>query len=92
MFKRSRHDSLSIFIISQDYYELSTRTIRAKGNTYRVCEPDSFRDVQYLYQDKTSMDMSFNESKFLISTCWDEKYQPLTIVMTKVKYIGRYRL
>ena len=27
MFKRSRHKSLSIFIISQDYYELSKNTI-----------------------------------------------------------------
>ena len=32
MFKRSRHNNLSIFIISQDYYELHKRTIRANGN------------------------------------------------------------
>ena len=31
LFKRSRHNSLSIFIISQDYYELPKRTIRANG-------------------------------------------------------------
>ena len=28
MFKRSRHNNLSIFIVSQDYYELSKKTIR----------------------------------------------------------------
>ena len=28
MFKRSRHNNLSIFKISQDYYELPKRTIR----------------------------------------------------------------
>ena len=32
MFKRGRHNNLSIFIISQDYYELPKRTIRANGN------------------------------------------------------------
>ena len=31
MFKRSRHISLSVFIISQDYYELPKKTIRANG-------------------------------------------------------------
>ena len=28
----------------------------------------------------------------LTSTCWDKKYQPLTIDMTKDKYTGRYGL
>ena len=32
MFKRSRHDNLSIFIFSQDYHELPKKTIRANGN------------------------------------------------------------
>ena len=38
------------------------------------------------------MDMNYNEFKLLTSICWDEKYQPLTIDMTKDKYTGRYRL
>ena len=38
------------------------------------------------------MDMTLNEFKLLTSTCWIEKYQPLTIDMTKDKYQGRYRL
>ena len=29
---------------------------------------------------------------FLYSTCWNEKYQFLTIDMTKDVYTGRYRL
>ena len=36
--------------------------------------------------------MTLNEYKLLTSTCWNEKYQPLNIGMTKDKYIGRYRL
>ena len=31
MCKRSRHNNISIFIISQDYSDLSNRTIRCKG-------------------------------------------------------------
>ena len=48
MFKRSRHSSLSIFIISQDYYELPKRTIRANGNIYHIFKTNNFRDVQSL--------------------------------------------
>ena len=92
MFKRSRHKNLSIFIISQDYYELSKKTIRCKGNIYHIFKPNNFRDVINLYQDKASMDMTLNEFKLLISTCWNKNYQPLTIDMTKDRYQGRYRL
>ena len=92
MFKRSRHNNLSIFIISQDYYELSKKTIRCNGNIFHIFKPNNFRDVLNLYQDKSSMDMTLNEFKLLTSTCWNEKYQPLTIDMTKDKYTGQYRL
>ena len=85
MFKRSRHNNLSIFKISQDYYELSKKTKRCNGNIYHIFKPNNFRDVQKLYQDKTSMDMTLNEFKLLTSTCWNKNYQPLTIDMTKDK-------
>ena len=89
IFKRSRLDNLSIFFISQDYYELPKRTIRANGNVYHMFKPNNFRDVQNLYQDKASMDMTLNEFEYLTSICGNEKYQPLTIDMTKDKYTGR---
>ena len=92
MFRRSRHNQLSIFIISQDYYELSKKTIRCNGNIFHIFKPNNFRDVLNLYQDKSSMDMTLNEFKLLTSTCWNKNYQPLTIDMTKDKYTGRYRL
>ena len=92
MFKRGRHNNLSIFIISQDYYELPKKTIRANGNIFHLFKPNNFLDVRNIFQDKASMDMNLNEFKLLTSTCWNEKYQPLTIDMTKDKYQGRYRL
>ena len=30
--------------------------------------------------------MTFNEIKLLTATCWNDKYQPLTIDMTKNRY------
>ena len=92
MFKRSRHNNLFIFIISQDYYELSKKTIRCNGNIYHIFKPNNFRDVINLYEDKAYMDMTLNEFKLLTSTCWNKNYQPLANDMTKDEYTGRYRL
>ena len=89
--KRSININLSIFIISQDYYALPKRTIRANDNIYHVFKPNNFRDVQNLYQYKTSMDMTLDEIKYLSFTCWNDRYQPLTFDMTKDRYTGRYR-
>ena len=92
MFKRSRQNTLSLFLISHDYHELPTRTIRANGNIYHIFQPNTFRDVQSLYQDKASKEMTLDEFKYLTSTCWNEKYQPLTFDLTEDKNTGRYRL
>ena len=92
MLKRSLHNILSIFIISQDYHELPKKTIRSNGNIYHIFKPNNFLNVRNIYQDKVSMDMTLDEYKYLTSTCWNKIYQPLTIDMTKVKYCGRYRL
>ena len=73
MFKRSRHNNLSLSIISQDYHELPTRTIRANGKINHIFKPYKFRDVQNLYQDKASIDMTLNEFKNLTSICWKKK-------------------
>ena len=92
MFKRGRHNNLSRFTISQDYYELPNRTIRANGNIYHIFKPNNFLDVRNIYKDKASMDLTLDEFKYLTSTCWNQNYQPLTFDMTKDKYTGRYRL
>ena len=92
MFKRSRHNNLSILIISQDYHELPKKTIRANGSIYHIFKPNNFFDVRNICQDKASMDMTLDEFKYLTSTCWNVKYLHLTIDMTEDKLCGRYRL
>ena len=84
MFIRSGHNNLSIFVTSQDYYELPKRTIRGNGSMYHIFKPNNFRDVLKIYQDKSSMDLTLNEFKLVTSTCWNQKYQPLTIDMIRI--------
>ena len=69
IFKRSRLINLSIFIISQVYYELPKKTIGANGNICHIFKPKNFLDVRNIYQDKSSMDITVNEFKLLKSTC-----------------------
>ena len=92
MFKRPRHNILSIFISNQAYYELRKRSTQANGRIYRIFKPINFRDVQNLYQHKSSMDMTLNEFKYSTCSCWDKKYQPFTIDVTRYKNTGSYRL
>ena len=73
MFKRFRLRNLSIIIISQDFYELSKKTIGDNRKIYHIFKPNKFRDVQNLYQDKASMEMTPNKFVYLTSTCWKEK-------------------
>ena len=76
IFRRPRHNTLSAFILSQDYYDLPKRTIRANGKICHIFKPNTFSDVQNLYRDKASMDMTLSELTFLNNTCWDQKFQP----------------
>ena len=80
MFERSRHNKLSIFIISHEYYKLPKRAMRANGNIYRVFKSNNFRNVQILYQDKASMDMTLNELKLLASICCFNKFLPIILI------------
>ena len=92
MLEHGRHNNLSIFIRSQDYYELPNRTIRANGNIYHRFKLNNFLEVRIIYQDEERMDMTPDELKYLTSVCWDENYQPLIFDMTKDKFTGCYRL
>ena len=92
MFKRSGHNHSSISLTSQDYYELTDKTIGDNGKIYHIFKPNKYSDVQDLYQDKSSIDKTITEFKLVNSTSWIEKNQPLTFEMTRDKCTGRYRL
>ena len=63
MFKQSRPANISVFMITQDYYELPKRTIRANGSLFHIFKPNNFRYVQHLHQDKASIDMTYRSLK-----------------------------
>ena len=52
MFKRSKHNNLYIFIVSQDHYQLPKRAIPHNSTIFYNFKLHKYRDVQNLYQDK----------------------------------------
>ena len=92
MFERSRLNNNSTFVISQEYHEIPTRSIRARVNICLNFKPNNYKFVQNLYQDKSTMDMTLNENNLLNSNCWNKKYQPLTNDMTEDKKSGYFCL
>ena len=91
-FMGSRQINFSLFVTCQDYNELPKKKIRANGNIFYIFKPSNYRDIQNLYKDKPSLDITLNKLKYPTSTCWNEKHQPVTIDMTKDNHTGRYRL
>ena len=78
--KRSRHENLSIFIISQDYYELPKKTFKANGNIYDIFKANNFLDVRKIYQDKASMDLTLDELKYLTSNVGKKNINLLLLI------------
>ena len=66
MFKRSKHNKLSVFIISQDHYQIPKRTIPDNSAIFHIFKLTNYRDVQNLYQDKVLNDYITNYKKGLI--------------------------
>ena len=62
------------------------------GKFKHIFEPNFFRDIQKILQDKASMDMTVNEFKYINQYLLGKKYQSFTIDMSKHKYQGQYRL
>ena len=79
-------------MFSQDYYELTKRTIGANGNIYQTSKPNNFRDVHNLYRDKAIMDITLKRCKLFTFTPWNEQYQPHIFDMKKDQCTGRYRV
>ena len=80
MFNRSRHNNSSIFIMNQDYHELTKKTIRVNRNIYHIFTPNKFRDVQKLYQDKQVWICQLTNSNTELQSVGMKKSNPLRLI------------
>ena len=90
-FTRGKHEDLDVYYISQSYFALPRRSIRKNSDRLKLFK-QTFRDVQSMYSDIGAYDISYDEFKQMCHKAWVEKYNYLSIDMTKNKNEGKYRI
>ena len=66
----SKGNNKSITALSQGSREYPRKMIKANGKNFHIFESKNFRDVPNLHQDKTAMDLTRIEVKFLSASFW----------------------
>ena len=91
LFKRGRHNNLSIFVISHGFYELPKDTIRENSSIIHHFITNNFANVECIHRQLASTDMLIKEFKQFCHEVWNDDYNFITIDLTKKKNNGKYR-
>ena len=91
LFKRGRHNNLSIFVISHGFYELPKDTIRENSTIIHHFITNNFANVECIHRQLASTDMVIKEFKQFCHEVWNDDYNFITIDLTKKKNDGKYR-
>ncbi len=91
LFKRGRHNNLSVFIISHGFYELPKDTIRENSSIIHHFITNNFANVECIHRQLASTDMTIKEFKKFCHEVWNDDYSFITIDLTKKKNDGKYR-
>jgi hypothetical protein len=87
---RGRHNNIDTFYLSQNYFKLPRQTIRENANFICLFQQDN-KNINHIYEDHVSNDMSKEEFKKLCQACWQNPYDFLVIDKTSDVANGKYR-
>ena len=90
-FTSGRHEDLTVFYISQSYFALPRQSIRNNSDRL-ILSKQTLRDVQCMYFDIGAYDMIYDKFKRMCHKAWSEKFNYVSIDMTKVKDEGKYSI
>jgi hypothetical protein len=88
---RGRHSSVDCFYLAQNYFRLPRQTIRENAN-FICLFPQDLKNVNHIYNDHVSSDMSKDEFRILCKRAWCQPHGFVTIDLTSDKYSGKYRI
>ena len=91
LFKRGRHNNISVFVISHGFYELPKDTIRENSNIIHHFVTNNYCNVECIHRQLCSTDLKIYEFKKFCHDCWQKDYNFITIDLTKNKNNGKYR-
>src|SRR5688572_30924589 len=87
---RGRHSNVDCFYLAQNYFKLPRQTIRENANFICLFQQDQ-KNIDHIYNDHASMDMSKEEFRKLCKTAWEQPHGFLVIDQTSNKNNGKYR-
>jgi hypothetical protein len=88
---RGRHSNVDCFYLAQNYFRLPRQTIRENAN-FICLFPQDLKNVNHIYNDHVSSDMSKDEFRSLCKRAWTQPHGFVTIDLTSDKYSGKYRI
>ena len=86
LFKRGRHNNLSIFVITHGFYELPKDTIRENSSLTH-----HFITNNCLHRQLSSTDILIKDFKNFCNKVWEEVFNFITLDLNKKKNEGKYR-
>jgi hypothetical protein len=87
---RGRHSNVDCFYLAQNYFKLPRQTIRENAN-FICLFPQDLKNVNHIYNDHVSSDMSKDEFRKLCKYAWDQPHGFVVIDLTSKKHNGKYR-
>ena len=91
LFKRGRHNNLSIFVVTHGFYELPKDTIRENSSIIHHFITNNFANVESLHRQLSSTDMLIKEFKYFCNKVWEKDFNFITLDLNKKKNDGKYR-
>ena len=73
LFKRGRHNNISVFVISHGFYELPKDTIRENSNIIHHFITNNYCNVECIHRQLCSTDMKIHEFKKFCYDCWGKR-------------------
>ena len=91
LFKRGRHNNISVFVISHGFYQWPKDTITENSNIIHLFITNNYCNVESIHRQLCSTDLKIHEFKKFCHDFWLQDYNFITIDLTKNKNIGKYR-
>lgn len=90
-YTRGRHNNISCFYISQNYFKLPRQTIRSNANVLILFSLPK-KDLQHIYEDNCCNDMEWKEFYEYCNNAWTKPYSYIIINKELQPGEGKYQV
>ena len=90
-YTRGRHSNVDCFYLAQNYFRLPRQTIRENAN-FICLFPQDLKNINHIYNDHVSSDISREEFRKLCKTAWDKPHSFVVVDLSSKNNNGKYRI